>query len=82
MDVVSFPEPNAANKDGLLAIGGDLSVSTLLKAYAQGLSVVFRGSTDSLVVPRSSYGTHVGRFLLLQTSCTAIKTKTLSLFIR
>jgi leucyl/phenylalanyl-tRNA--protein transferase len=36
MDVVSFPEPNAANKDGLLAIGGDLSVSTLLKAYAQG----------------------------------------------
>jgi leucyl/phenylalanyl-tRNA--protein transferase len=36
MAVVSFPEPSAANKDGLLAIGGDLSVATLLKAYAQG----------------------------------------------
>lgn len=34
--VVDFPEPTQANEDGLLAVGGDLSTSTLLKAYAQG----------------------------------------------
>jgi len=34
--VVSFPEPTQASEDGLLALGGDLSVVTLLKAYAQG----------------------------------------------
>jgi len=33
---VTFPESTQANEDGLLAIGGDLSVETLLKAYAQG----------------------------------------------
>ncbi len=36
MAVVIFPEPCAANEDGLLAIGGDLSMETLLQAYAQG----------------------------------------------
>lgn len=34
--VVDFPEFTQANEDGLLAIGGDLSTRTLLKAYAQG----------------------------------------------
>ncbi|MBN4082381.1 leucyl/phenylalanyl-tRNA--protein transferase [Mariprofundus ferrooxydans] len=34
--MVSFPEPALANADGLLAIGGDLLLPTLLKAYAQG----------------------------------------------
>jgi len=34
--VVDFPESTQANEDGLLAVGGDLSTSTLLKAYAQG----------------------------------------------
>jgi len=33
---LEFPEPTGATEDGLLAIGGDLSVKTLLKAYAQG----------------------------------------------
>ena len=32
----TFPHPHDANKDGLLAVGGDLSVETLLTAYGQG----------------------------------------------
>ena len=32
-----FPNPNLAEKDGLLAIGGDLSEVRLLQAYAHGI---------------------------------------------
>jgi len=32
-----FPHPNLAEEDGLLAIGGDLSVDRLLLAYANGI---------------------------------------------
>jgi leucyl/phenylalanyl-tRNA---protein transferase len=32
-----FPHPRLANEDGLLAIGGDLSVERLLLAYANGI---------------------------------------------
>ncbi len=32
-----FPDINEANKDGLLAIGGDLAPSTLLEAYSHGI---------------------------------------------
>ncbi len=34
---VDFPNPNLADADGLLAIGGDLSVERLLSAYACGI---------------------------------------------
>ncbi len=34
---MSFPHPELANEDGILAIGGDLSVKRLLLAYNQGL---------------------------------------------
>lgn len=34
---VAFPLPEEADEDGLLAVGGDLSVSTLLKAYSAGI---------------------------------------------
>ena len=40
MAVVIFPEPCAANEDGLLAIGGDLSMET---CYRLTRRVVFRG---------------------------------------
>jgi leucyl/phenylalanyl-tRNA--protein transferase len=33
----SFPSPESARDDGLLAIGGDLSVDRLLNAYANGI---------------------------------------------
>ena len=36
MAEVVFPSPTQANAEGLLAVGGDLSVDTLLKAYGQG----------------------------------------------
>lgn len=32
-----FPHPSHASKEGIVAIGGDLSVETLLEAYSQGI---------------------------------------------
>jgi leucyl/phenylalanyl-tRNA---protein transferase len=34
---IVFPDPRAAGRDGLLCVGGDLQVDTLLSAYAQGI---------------------------------------------
>lgn len=34
---IEFPNPNQATADGLLAMGGDLSVDTLIAAYQQGI---------------------------------------------
>lgn len=36
-DTLWFPHPSKANSDGLLAVGGDLSVSRLLLAYSSGI---------------------------------------------
>jgi len=36
-DDLSFPPPNLAGKDGLLAVGGDLSKERLLLAYQNGI---------------------------------------------
>lgn len=36
-DEVYFPDPNLAEKDGLLAVGGDLSAERLIQAYANGI---------------------------------------------
>ena len=33
----SFPDPELADPDGLLAVGGDLSAKTLITAYANGI---------------------------------------------
>jgi leucyl/phenylalanyl-tRNA---protein transferase len=32
-----FPDPELAQEDGLLAMGGDLSVGRILKAYENGI---------------------------------------------
>ncbi len=37
VDQMVFPDPNQANEDGLLAIGGDLSTERLLTAYKAGV---------------------------------------------
>ena len=37
VNYVTFPDLQEANEDGLLAMGGDLSVDTLVSAYAQGI---------------------------------------------
>src|SRR6185295_9414781 len=34
---LSFPDPREANSDGLVAVGGDLSVPRLLLAYRSGI---------------------------------------------
>jgi leucyl/phenylalanyl-tRNA--protein transferase len=36
-DEIFFPDPSLAEPDGLLAVGGDLSVERLLTAYANGI---------------------------------------------
>ncbi len=36
-ETLEFPHPGYANSDGLLAVGGDLSVERLLVAYQQGI---------------------------------------------
>lgn len=36
-DEISFPPPELANEDGILAVGGDLSTDRLLLAYSIGL---------------------------------------------
>lgn len=33
----SFPDPNTAQEDGLLSVGGDLSLETLFNAYSNGI---------------------------------------------
>jgi len=33
----NFPDPRTADSEGIVAVGGDLSVSTLLSAYQQGI---------------------------------------------
>ncbi len=37
LNFVRFPSVNNTNDDGLLAMGGDLNVATLVSAYAQGI---------------------------------------------
>lgn len=36
-DEISFPDPHLGDPDGLLAVGGDLSVDRLLLAYSNGI---------------------------------------------
>jgi len=36
-EIIGFPDPNDANEDGLLAIGGDLSAERLITAYSLGI---------------------------------------------
>lgn len=36
-DEIAFPPPNLATEDGLLALGGDLSVDRLVEAYRNGI---------------------------------------------
>jgi leucyl/phenylalanyl-tRNA--protein transferase len=35
--VIQFPDPNLAEDDGLVAVGGELTIDYLLAAYSQGL---------------------------------------------
>ena len=37
MAIISFPPVHKANPEGLLAVGGDLEVSSLLLAYSEGI---------------------------------------------
>ena len=36
-DEIGFPDPKLGDPDGLLAVGGDLSVDRLLLAYSYGI---------------------------------------------
>ncbi len=47
-DSLDFPHPQYASEEGLLAIGGDLSVERLVRAYAAGIFPWYDGSTPIL----------------------------------
>jgi leucyl/phenylalanyl-tRNA--protein transferase len=47
-DKIWFPDPSLADEDGLLAIGGDLSVERLLLAYSHGIFPWFSDDTPVL----------------------------------
>lgn len=36
-DTLAFPDPNLADDDGLLAVGGDLEIGRLITAYSNGI---------------------------------------------
>lgn len=37
MEITRFPPAESANQDGLLAIGGDLEIPTIISAYERGI---------------------------------------------
>ncbi|MBR0306691.1 MAG: leucyl/phenylalanyl-tRNA--protein transferase, partial [Lachnospiraceae bacterium] len=45
---ISFPNPLLAEPDGLLAVGGDLSVERLLLAYTHGIFPWYNPDEDIL----------------------------------
>ena len=47
-DEIAFPNPTLAEPDGLLAVGGDLSVERLLLAYAHGIFPWYNPDEDIL----------------------------------
>lgn len=47
-DDISFPDPALSNKDGLLAIGGDLSHKRLISAYEKGIFPWYSDDTPVL----------------------------------
>jgi len=47
-DELSFPHPELSNSDGLLAVGGDLSVERLLLAYQNGIFPWFEDDKEIL----------------------------------
>lgn len=46
--MIQFPDPETANEDGLLAIGGNLEPETLMNAYRRGIFPWFDKSTPIL----------------------------------
>jgi len=76
---IAFPDPSEAEADGLLAVGGDLSVERLLTAYASGIFPWFtRGRTpywfspDPRLVLRPE-ALHVPRSLVRTTRKGALR---------
>jgi leucyl/phenylalanyl-tRNA---protein transferase len=47
-DDLVFPDPSLANSDGLLAVGGDLSIDRLLLAYKNGIFPWFNDNSQIL----------------------------------
>ena len=51
----AFPPVHLAEPDGLLAVGGDLSVDRLLIAYSKGIFPWYEGKHILVVVPRPTF---------------------------
>lgn len=62
-DKLAFPDPHYGDPDGLLAVGGDLSIDRLILAYSNGIFPLVRisGRTDTMVVPDGPFRHLSGR---------------------
>ena len=47
-ETIGFPDPNEASRDGLLAIGGDLSAERIITAYSLGIFPWFNDDSSIL----------------------------------
>ena len=47
-EIIAFPDPKCAEDDGLLAVGGDLSIDRLLLAYSHGIFPWYRPEEEIL----------------------------------
>jgi len=79
---LDFPHPSYAEKDGLLAIGGDLSAERLLLAYSNGIFPWF--SDDSPILwyaPNPRFVIYPSKIKISKSMATRIRKNTFSISI-
>ncbi|MGE8381552.1 MAG: leucyl/phenylalanyl-tRNA--protein transferase, partial [Sphingobacterium sp.] len=79
---LDFPHPSYAEKDGLLAIGGDLSAERLLLAYSNGIFPWF--SDDSPILwyaPNPRFVIYPSKIKISKSMASCIRKNTFSISI-
>ncbi len=76
-DKIEFPNPAQADPDGLLAIGGDLSVERLLLAYRNGIFPWFNDDGDLILwwSPNPRFVLHPDRLKVSKSMSQTIRNK-------
>ena len=81
-DDLSFPNPALAEDDGLLAIGGDLSLERLLLAYSNGIFPWFsEGEPILWYSPHQRCVIYPDRIKISKSMKKILKTKSLKLLL-
>ena len=76
-DKIEFPNPAQADPDGLLAIGGDLSVERLLLAYRNGIFPWFNDDGDLILwwSPNPRFVLHPDRLKVSKSMSQTLRNK-------